>query len=85
MADGGTWESSLTFAFENVSLQGDSMYMGSVSIDDVTFPVGSTSTWDSKNGGFYYQLFFELWHCDLASKSFQYHNRFVWIWLNVTA
>jgi hypothetical protein len=85
VADGGTWESSLTFAFENVSFQGDSMYVGSVSINDVTFPVGSTSMWDSKNSGFYYQLFFELWHCDLASQSLQFHNRFVWIWLNATA
>jgi len=85
VADGETWESLLTFAFQNVSLQGDSVLVGNVSINDATFSVNSYSMWDSENQGFYYQLFFELWLYDITSRSFQYHNRFVGIWLNMTS
>jgi len=84
VADGETWESPLTFAFQNVSLQGDSMFVGGVTINDVAFSVGSFSMWDSENNGFYYQLFFELWLYNMTSQSFQYHDRFVGIWLNMT-
>ena len=84
VADGETWESPLTFAFQNVSLQGDSMFVGGVTINDVAFSVGSFSMWDSENNGFYYQLFFELWLYEMTSQSFQYHDRFVGIWLNMT-
>jgi len=83
--DGKTWESPLAFAFQSVSLQGDSMFVGNVSINGVAFSVNSFSRWDSENNGFYYQLFFELWLYNTASQSFQYHDRFVGIWLNVTA
>jgi len=84
VADGETWESPLTFAFQNVSLQGDSMFLGGVTINGVAFSVDSFSMWDSENSGFYYQLFFELWLYNMTSRSFRYHNRFVGIWLNVT-
>jgi hypothetical protein len=40
--------------------------------------------WDSESHGFLFQLFFELWLYDLASQGFQYHNRFVGVWLNMT-
>jgi len=83
--EGETWESLLTFAFQNVSLQGNSVFVSNVSINDVTFSVNSYSMWDSENQGFHYQLFFELWLYDITSRSFQYHNRFVGIWLNMTS
>jgi len=84
VADGETWESPLTFAFQNVSLEGDSMFVGEVLINDVAFSVDRFSMWDSEHSGFYYQLFCELWFRDVASRSFRYHNRFVGIWLNMT-
>ncbi len=62
--DGKTWESPLTFVFQNVSLQGESVFVGSVSINGVIFSIDSFSMWDSENSGFYFQLFFELWLYD---------------------
>jgi len=84
LEDGEAWETPLNFIIRNTSLQKDSIFVGNISINGVTFPVSCTSTWDSKNNGFYYQLFFELWIYDLGNSSFHFHNRFVGIWLNVT-
>lgn len=84
LADGEAWEAPLSFVIKDTSLRKGSIFVGSVSINGVTFPVGYSSTWDSENKGFYYQLFFELWIYDLASSRFQFHNRFVGTWLNIT-
>jgi hypothetical protein len=51
----------------------------------VVFDVDAISVWDVEFGGFYFQLFFELWRFDLASYGFRFHNRFVGLWLNMTA
>jgi len=83
LADGEEWEAPLNFIIQNILLQKDSIFVGNISINGVTFPVSCPSTWDSKNRGFYYQLFFELWIYDLANSSFRFH-RFVGIWLNIT-
>jgi len=85
VADGETWESLLMFEILDVSVLGDSMFVGNVSINDMVFSVDSSSLWDSENTGFYYQLFFELWLYNMTSNSFKFHNRFVGIWLNMTA
>jgi hypothetical protein len=85
VADGDGWESPLTFAFQDVSFEDDSVYVGVVTVNGVAFSVRSFSFWDSENSGFYFQLFFELWRYDVASQGFRFHNRFVGIWLNMTA
>jgi len=84
VADGESWESLLIFAFQDVSFEDDSAYVGVLMINDVAFFVDSFSMWDSENSGFYFQLFFELWRYDTASQGFRFHNRFVGIWLNMT-
>ena len=83
--DGESWEAPLTFAFLEVSGLEDACLVRRMMINDVAFSVDSPSRWDSENNGFYYQLFLELWLYDAMSQSFQFHNRFVGIWLNVTA
>jgi len=85
VADGETWESLLIFEILDASVHGDFMFVGNISINGIVFSVDSLSMRDSENNGFYYQLFFELWLYDVATQSFQYHDRFVGIWLNVTA
>ena len=85
VADGATWEVPVTFAFLEVSRFDNSCLIRRMSINDVVFWVDSPSSWDSENSGFYYQLLFELWLYNVTSQSFQFHNRFVGIWLNVTA
>ena len=84
VADGETWEAPVFFSFLEASRFGDSFVVKRISINDAVFVVDYSSMWDSENMGFFYQLFFELWMYDDASSSFQYHNRFVGIWLNMT-
>jgi len=84
ITDGGTWEAPLTFTFLEVSGLEYSCLVHRLMINDAVFSMDSPSKWDPENEGFYYQLFFELWLYDVTSRSFQFHNRFVGIWLNVT-
>jgi len=84
IVDGEGWETPLAFTFLEVSRSDDSCFVSQMSINDVVFSMDSPSSWDSENNGFYYQLFFELWLYDVTSRSFQFHDRFVGIWLNMT-
>jgi uncharacterized membrane protein len=84
VSDGDVWEVPLTFAFENVLLQQNFSLVQDISINDIVFLVNYTSIWDSDRNGFYYQLFFELWLYNMTVRDFQYHNRFVGLWLNMT-
>lgn len=84
VGDGEVWESRLTFGFEDVSLEGDVVFVGDVIVNGVVFGVDASARWDSEYGGFYFQLFFELWRYDVASRGFRFHNRFVALWLNMT-
>jgi len=83
--NGLTWESQVNFTILDAYTLGNSTFVRYLSINDVVFEVNSTAVWDFEYEGFFYQLFFELWMYDAAVSSFQYHNRFVGIWLNVTA
>ena len=85
VVDGGTWETPLTFRVLEASRVDDSLLIGRLSIDDVVFSVNVSARWDSEYKGFYYQLFLELWLYNTELQSFQFHNRFVGIWLNMTA
>lgn len=84
-ADGMTWESPVNFTVLDAFRQGNSTFVRSLSVNDVVFDVNSTATWDSEYKGFFCQVFFELWIYDTAVSGFQYHNRFVGLWLNMTA
>ena len=72
------------FAIDYVLLQQNFSLVQNVSINGMVFPVNCTSSWDSDRNGFYYQMFFELWLYNMTSSNFQYHNRFVDLWLNMT-
>jgi len=84
LSDGKVWEAPLTFAVENVLLQQNLSLIQNISINGMVFPVNCTSIWDSDRNGFYYQMFFELWLYTMTIRDFQYHNRFVDLWLNMT-
>jgi len=84
-ADGDAWEKPLTFGVLEASRGNGSLLVNRLFINNVVFVVNASTRWDSEYRGFYYQLFFELWLYNMASQSFQYHDRFVGIWLNVTS
>ena len=82
--DDGVWEKPLNFTALEASAANDTMLLKSLKINGFVFQVDGFSLWDEESSGFYYQLFFELWLYNMTSSSFQYHNRFVGIWLNMT-
>jgi len=84
LGDGGVWETPLDFSFRGFSFSGNSCRVGWLALNGIAFPVDKTASWDSEGGGFFLQLFFELWIYDPESRVFSFHNRFVGIWLNVT-
>ena len=84
IADGDVWETPVIFQVLSASFRGNVVVVDSVSVNDRAFPVGCSLTWDSENSGFFFQLFFELWLYNSARSSFQFHDRFVGIWLNMT-
>jgi hypothetical protein len=84
LGDDAAWESPFTFALHNITVQDNVMHVREVSMNQVRLPIDLQSAWDAENQGYYYQLFFELWRYDAASRSLQFHNRVVWIWLTVS-
>ena len=84
LADGDVWETPVIFQVLSASFQGNVVVVDRISVDDRAFQVGCSLTWDSENSGFYFQLFFELWLYNSERSSFEFHDRFVGIWLNMT-
>jgi len=82
--DDEVWEKPLNFTVLEALTANDTMLLKSLRINGFVFQVDGFSLWDDERLGFYYQLFFELWLYNITSSSFQYHNRFVGIWLNMT-
>jgi len=84
LQDGKTWETPLTFSFSEVSFFNNQSFVESLVINDVVFSVGKLVLWDGDNNGFYFQVFVELWIYNAGFDAFEFHNRFVGIWLNMT-
>jgi hypothetical protein len=78
------WETPITIKIMNASIQGNTMVAESVSVNDKASQVVYSSIWDSEYSWFYFQFFFELWLYSSTGSSFQFHDRFVGIWLNMT-
>ena len=85
VADGKTWEKPVVFSFLEASRSGDFLNVTKISINGAVLSVKNLAMRDSRDNGFYYELFFELWMYNEFVSSFSYHNRFVGIWLNMTA
>jgi hypothetical protein len=83
LQDGQSWEQPLTFSFSNVVAAQNRSVVGDLTVNGVTLGVNSSEVWDDENKGYFYELFMELWIYDVASDAFQFHNRFVGMWLNV--
>ncbi len=84
VGDGEVWESPVTFGFQDVVVEGDVLSVGNVIVNGVSFPVDASTSWDSEMGGYFFQLFFELWRYDVELDSFGFDDRFVGIWLSMT-
>jgi hypothetical protein len=84
VGDGGVWEAGVTFSVSDALFHNGSLSVNRMIINGEAVTLSSFSKWDLEHSGFYYQLFFELWLYDRASRGFVFNNRVVGIWLNVT-
>lgn len=84
LRDNEVWESEIFFSFKNLSFKGNFCRVSSIVLDGYALNVDKFTFWDEDNGGFYLQLFFELWRYNSTSNVFEYNNRFVGLWLNFT-
>ena len=85
LLDGEKWERMVNFTFLEALRTAGTVRVKKMMINNVVFEVDSISTWDSEYNGFYFQLFFELWLHDMASRSLSYYEQgFVGVWLNMT-
>ncbi len=84
LRDDEIWEREVSFSFEGVSFEGNTCRVSKLIIDGYILSVDKVAVWDEENGGFYFQLFFELWLYNETVLDFQYHDRFVGFWLNLT-
>jgi hypothetical protein len=87
VADKEVWEDRLTFSFDyqfDVALS--RVEFNSVTLNDVTLNLrGLSSEWNATTSRFYGNLIFELWIYNESTSSFQYHERFVDLKLNMTS
>ena len=82
--DGQTWEKLITFSILEASHSETTSSVNRLLINNRAVSTSSSAFWDPERDGFYYQLFFELWIYDTATKNFGFHNRFVTMWLKMT-
>jgi len=87
LANGQSMKLPITFSL-NYSPDGTvahQMDAQSVVINGSPIAVNQTMTFDWERGGTFGNLFFELWRFDDATNSLQYDQRYVSLWLNMTA
>ena len=84
VADESVWETPLTFSFdyrENASkVEVNSLVLNGLSLN----LNNQVIAWNSSRNGYYGFLFFELWLYNSTISSFNYHGRYVGLWLNMT-
>ncbi len=86
VADEGIWEQSLSISFDyqyNESLM--QVEFDNLTLNNVELSLKEhTTTWNAETNEFFSNLFFELWIYNGTTSSFQYHERFVSLRLNIT-
>jgi hypothetical protein len=84
--DEGVWEERLTFSFDyTVNDVGSKVLFSSLVLNGVVLDLSDyVVVWDEEKGGFYGNLFFELWLYNSSVGGFEYHERFLGLWLNMT-
>ena len=84
LRDNSTWETEFTFSFRDVSLKGSIGRISTIVINGYALNVDKIATRDESDGGFYYELFFELWIYNATISGFQFHNRYAGFWVRIS-
>lgn len=89
--DKETWESPLTFSFaytyseDPVNVNFSKVNVNTLVLNGAPLNLdGFSATWDPEKNGFFVYLFFELWIYNDEIGSFQYHERYTSLRLNMT-
>jgi len=77
-----TWQAPFKFQINTHGLNASSI--SSITINDKEVAINKTTTWNSQNNGYYYDLIVELWKCNPSSGVVEFDNRFVHFYLNLT-
>jgi uncharacterized membrane protein len=85
LTNNGSSQFPLTFSFSNVSFSENQSTVGSITINGIKSSLNNSVPWNAANHGYYYELFTELWIYNSTSDGFNFHNRFVSLWLNMTS
>ena len=90
VADKGTWEIPISFSFNYVQDNYNETLLQvrffNITFNDNVLSLNDyTAIWDAQKNGFFGTLFFELWIYNDTVGSFQYHQRFTSLLLNMTA
>lgn len=86
VVDNGTFEIpiDISFQYEINPKNTAQLNMQSVTINGDTLPINQTKIkWDSEKAGFFGNLVFELWHYNPTSNAFEYHERYIGLWLRM--
>ena len=83
LPNNSTWETEFSFSLEDVSFEGNASRISTIIINGNPVNVGKNTIQDEEDGGFYYELFFELWIYNSTISVFQFHNRSVGFWMNM--
>jgi uncharacterized membrane protein len=86
VADEGSWELPVTVSFDyGFNQSGLEVEFRNMRFNDVVLDLGGLkSAWNATTIKFYGDLLFELYLFDATSSSFQYHERYVDLKLNMT-
>jgi hypothetical protein len=84
LRDNETWERELSFSFNGVSFEGSVCWVSEVLVGGYAVDVNKVAVWNETSNAFYYELFFELWLYNATVQSFQFNNRWVGLWLNMS-
>jgi len=83
VADGQSWEGAVSFGFGGVAFEGNTCRVGVFRVNGVAFQVDKTA--DLNGTEYAFEVFWELWLYNRSEGMFDYHGRYVALWLNMTA
>jgi len=83
LRDNEIWNKEFSFSFGKISYEEKVASVSDLSLDVHTLKLNKIVPWDEARSGFYCQLFFELWVYNSTVSHFQYHNRYVSVWLQL--
>lgn len=83
VADDGTWEGGVSFGFDGVAFEGNQCRVGAFRVNGVAYQVDELV--DLNGTEYAFQVFWELWLYNHSESTFDYHGRYVALWLNMIA